>query len=385
MPVEIEDIAQLTRRHWGLGDGPIANMVALLETYGAVATRFSLGSARIDAFSCWISGKPYIVLGSDRKSAARSRFDAAHELGHLILHRDISQEDIQKKSVLDRIEQEANRFAGAFLFPRNSFLSEFYSTRMGHLAGLKRRWRVSIQAIAHRAKDLDAIDEYQYINFRKQISAQKMLVVETLDDVLPLENPSLLVKAWDLISQGGSASRVADTEFGLGADLVEELAAFLWILPLCLNHNCVGLDSAPHLSMECHLMRGMNKLPPSVFELSTVCSPDFPCNSSPAWWTRPSARLHSCRRMRARRARPSTTRRCSEFPPSGWPGWPSKTRTVRIRVALPSLSRRNAAQRLSGDVLLSIMHRLQFLTGMALVRHKDTTASRPGRRSVYSL
>jgi Zn-dependent peptidase ImmA (M78 family)/transcriptional regulator with XRE-family HTH domain len=154
LPVEIEDIAQLTRRHWGLGDGPIANMVALLETYGAVATRFSLGSARIDAFSCWISGKPYIVLGSDRKSAARSRFDAAHELGHLILHRDISQEDIQKKSVLDRIEQEANRFAGAFLFPRNSFLSEFYSTRMGHLAGLKRRWRVSIQAIAHRAKDL---------------------------------------------------------------------------------------------------------------------------------------------------------------------------------------------------------------------------------------
>jgi Zn-dependent peptidase ImmA (M78 family)/transcriptional regulator with XRE-family HTH domain len=232
LPVEIEDIAQLTRRHWGLGDGPIANMVALLETYGAVATRFSLGSARIDAFSCWISGKPYIVLGSDRKSAARSRFDAAHELGHLILHRDISQEDIQKKSVLDRIEQEANRFAGAFLFPRNSFLSEFYSTRMGHLAGLKRRWRVSIQAIAHRAKDLDAIDEYQYINFRKQISAQKMLVVETLDDVLPLENPSLLVKAWDLISQGGSASRVADTEFGLGADLVEEVCG-------------ISLDSPP--------------------------------------------------------------------------------------------------------------------------------------------
>jgi Zn-dependent peptidase ImmA (M78 family)/transcriptional regulator with XRE-family HTH domain len=232
LPVEIEDIAQLTRRHWGLGDGPIANMVALLETYGAVATRFSLGSARIDAFSCWISGKPYIVLGSDRKSAARSRFDAAHELGHLILHRDISQEDIQKKSVLDRIEQEANRFAGAFLFPRNSFLSEFYSTRMGHLAGLKRRWRVSIQAIAHRAKDLDAIDEYHYINFRKQISAQKMLVVETLDDVLPLENPSLLAKAWDLISQGGSASRVADTEFGLGADLVEEVCG-------------ISLDSPP--------------------------------------------------------------------------------------------------------------------------------------------
>jgi Zn-dependent peptidase ImmA (M78 family) len=223
LPAEIEDIAQQTRRHWGLGDGPIANTIALLETYGAVTTRFSLGSARIDAFSYWMSGRPYIVLGSDKKSAARSRFDAAHELGHLILHREISQDDLLRKATLDRIESEANKFAGAFLLPRSSLLSEFYSTRMSHLEGLKMRWRVSMQAIAHRAKDIGAIDEYQYINFRKQISAQKMLTVETLDDVLPIEQPKLLMKAWAMISEGSNIERLAETVLGLGPDLVEEV------------------------------------------------------------------------------------------------------------------------------------------------------------------
>jgi Zn-dependent peptidase ImmA (M78 family) len=201
-------------------------MSALLETHGSTITRFSLGSTRIDAFSCWIAGRPFIVLGSDKKSAARSRFDAAHELGHIIMHRDITSEEIQQKDVLERIEREANRFAGAFLFPRNMFLREFYSTRMGHLEGLKSRWKVSMQAIAHRARDLEAIDDEQYINFRKQLSAAKMLVVETLDDVLPIERPSWLTKAWALAADGDSSLRLADSELGLGADLVEEVCGF---------------------------------------------------------------------------------------------------------------------------------------------------------------
>jgi transcriptional regulator with XRE-family HTH domain len=71
---QIEYIAQRARRHWGLGDGPINNMVALLEAHGVIVCRFSLGSEKIDAFSCWVEGRPYVLLGSDKKSAVRSRF-----------------------------------------------------------------------------------------------------------------------------------------------------------------------------------------------------------------------------------------------------------------------------------------------------------------------
>jgi Zn-dependent peptidase ImmA (M78 family)/transcriptional regulator with XRE-family HTH domain len=197
---EIEAITTTLRRHWGLGDGPIANVVALFETHGIIVTRFELGSDEIDAFSCWISHRPYVLLGSDKKSCCRSRYDALHELAHLILHRNIGQEDLEDKDIRDRIEHEANMFAGAFLLPRVSMLREFYSTRMKHLEGLKARWRVSMQAIAHRARDIGVIDDDQYVLFRKQVSFHRWTKSEPLDDKIPLEQPQWLLNSWKLFT-----------------------------------------------------------------------------------------------------------------------------------------------------------------------------------------
>lgn len=221
---EIEHIATLARRHWSLGDGPIANVVALLETHGVIVTRFEIGEGKIDAFSAWIDGRPYIFLGSDKGSCVRSRFDAAHELGHLILHADISQEDLERKSVRDRIEQEANWFAGAFMMPRTSLLSEFYSTRLAHFTGLKRRWRMSMQAIAHRCKDVGAMDEHQFILFRKQMAARKWLTDEPIDNELPPEQPTWLARAWkSLIRNGRIVPTSAEDEIGFSVALVARL------------------------------------------------------------------------------------------------------------------------------------------------------------------
>ncbi|MBK8210507.1 MAG: ImmA/IrrE family metallo-endopeptidase [Rhodospirillales bacterium] len=61
----------------------------------------------VSAFSFWEGGHPFIFLGADKQSAARSRFDAAHELGHLILHRGVAEEDLEAD--LNRFEREAHR------------------------------------------------------------------------------------------------------------------------------------------------------------------------------------------------------------------------------------------------------------------------------------
>lgn len=225
---EIEEIAQATRRFWGLGDGPIANMVALLETHGIVVTRFETRTKCVDAFSSWIDDRPYIFLASDKSSGCRSRFDAAHELGHVILHRGVAQEDVEDKRTRDRIEHEANLFAGAFLLPESTFLAEFYSTRVDHLKGLKRRWRVSIAALAHRAKEIGAIDEYQYIQFRKQLSHHKWLTREPLDDEIAIEEPKLLIKAWDLlVARGVIRDSAFEDKLGFSPEWVRRLSGMV--------------------------------------------------------------------------------------------------------------------------------------------------------------
>lgn len=83
---EIERIAGQVREEWKLPPGPIGNVVDLLEHHGVVVIRLPLGSTDVDAFSLPFNDHPVVVLGTDKNDRARSRFDAAHELGHLVLH-----------------------------------------------------------------------------------------------------------------------------------------------------------------------------------------------------------------------------------------------------------------------------------------------------------
>ena len=100
-PTMIESAASNLRKHWGLKDRPISNVIHLLENNGAVVTRMRLDAHTLDAFSCWRKDqqRPYFVLGADKNVAARSRLDAAHELGHIILHRHIDQHKIKNTTM----------------------------------------------------------------------------------------------------------------------------------------------------------------------------------------------------------------------------------------------------------------------------------------------
>lgn len=203
---EIENIAQQCRRWWGLADGPINNMVALLESKGFVVVRAEFKVEDVDGFSCWQNERPFIFLVSDKNCAVRSRFDAAHELAHIILHRHLTQDQIEDPEVLAKIEDEANRFAASFLLPAKTFLSEIFSSSLDQFVDLKRRWKVSIATMLHRCKTIGLFEEQQFVNLRKQLSFRKWVKAEPLDDEIGIERPMLLRNAIKLIVDAGMKS-----------------------------------------------------------------------------------------------------------------------------------------------------------------------------------
>lgn len=197
----IEELAAKTRRFWGLGDGVISNVVMLLENNGAIVARFLLDAEKFDAFSVFNSRDktPYVVLGADKGIAARSRFDAAHELGHLILHRRVDRTRLNTSSDFNLIEKQAHRFAGAFLLPASSYTDDLVVPSLDTFRAKKAKWRVSIQTQIHRCQDLGIITEEQATRLWKNCNRKGWKYKEPLDgDLLP-EQPRLLARAMRMI------------------------------------------------------------------------------------------------------------------------------------------------------------------------------------------
>ncbi len=175
----LEQIASDVRQELGLPRGPISNVVALLEQLGVVVIRLPLDTADVDAFSLPFPDRPVVVLGAEKDDKARSRFDAAHELGHLIVHGD------QVWGVKE-VEQQAHAFAAEFLMPAAQIYDEL-PTRADwpRLFELKRRWQVSLAALLMRAKTLQRMSEPQYLTAIKAASARGWKRVEPV----PLGRP----------------------------------------------------------------------------------------------------------------------------------------------------------------------------------------------------
>lgn len=210
----IEEVASKLREYWNLGNGPIGNMTKILEKNGIIITRFDIETHKVDAFSnITASGTPIVVLSSDKKSAVRSRMDLAHELGHIILHSKLSSKDIQENYNI--IEDEAKKFAGAFLLPDKEFSNDIYSINIDNFVYLKRKWKVSIAGMIVRANQLNLITNDQQTYLFKRISAKKWRIQEPLDDTIEYEKPSILREATELLLDNNIIS--AD-------ELVRELA-----------------------------------------------------------------------------------------------------------------------------------------------------------------
>lgn len=190
---EIEQAASGLRKHFGLGFGPIPNLTTLLESKGVFVFVLSSAHEDVDAYSVWADTVPCVMLAHN-KTAARARFDAAHELAHLVLHDETCQ--VGSKT----IEQEANRFAGAFNAPREGFLAE--CPRRWNLEAflrLRDRWKISVGALVRRAYDLGRLSEFSYKKANKELSARGLRRGEPGDAERPKEKPVMVEQAFQLL------------------------------------------------------------------------------------------------------------------------------------------------------------------------------------------
>jgi Zn-dependent peptidase ImmA (M78 family)/transcriptional regulator with XRE-family HTH domain len=150
------EAAAVVRAKWGLGEAPLGNMVHLLELHGVAVFSVKVNKGMLDAFSFRNADRPYVLLSTE-KSAERGRFDAAHELGHLVLHSEAA------CTTGLEAEREADAFSAAFLMPEADIRAHVpTNVRLDQLLVKKRRWRVAAMALAYRLHDLDLLSDWLY-------------------------------------------------------------------------------------------------------------------------------------------------------------------------------------------------------------------------------
>ena len=158
--------ARVLREEWSLGEKPVSNMVQLLESRGVRVFSLAEDTAKMNAFAIWRRQRPFVFLNTF-KSAESSRFDAAHELGHLVLHQDGA-------CVGREAENEANAFAGSFLMPSSDVRAVIPRVRyLNQVLQQKKRWKVSVAALVYRLHKLGVISDWRYRDFCIEITKRE--------------------------------------------------------------------------------------------------------------------------------------------------------------------------------------------------------------------
>ena len=209
---ELEDVARQVRAEWRLPDGPVGNLVRHLEARGVIVARLGVADRGvddrgIDAFSHSLGPRHVVVLGTEKSDTARSRFNAAHELGHLVCHPDADPGSRQ--------EQQAHAFAAEFLMPRAHMLHRLPRRfDLGAYGRLKQEWGVSIAALLYRARTLGVISESAHRRAVMLMNREYGRRDEPYPLLLP-ERPALLATACEVAVRSGiSMTDIAD-EAGL--------------------------------------------------------------------------------------------------------------------------------------------------------------------------
>lgn len=213
---EPEDAAEALRAEWGLGEGPIADIVAIMEAHGVRVFSVTEASQEVDAYSFWdeARNKPFVFLTTS-KSGERRRMDAAHELGHLVLHRKVELQGKETRA----IESQADSFGSAFLMPRRGFRASISrNMSLSEVMRTKKIWKVSAFATVYRAHTLGMLSDWQYHNLCVTMSRRGMRTNEP-DGMIP-ERSEVDDKVLELAKEDYGSTFAVSKATGIPYDLV---------------------------------------------------------------------------------------------------------------------------------------------------------------------
>ncbi|WP_290649304.1 ImmA/IrrE family metallo-endopeptidase, partial [Aquisalimonas sp.] len=104
---QLEEVAEVVRRDWGLGENPIPDLIDTLEGEGLLVILATVADGvRFDGLAGKV-GEQHVIVVSKSIPGDRQRLTLAHELGHRLLAGRLAAD-------LDE-ETACNRLAGAFL------------------------------------------------------------------------------------------------------------------------------------------------------------------------------------------------------------------------------------------------------------------------------
>jgi Zn-dependent peptidase ImmA (M78 family)/transcriptional regulator with XRE-family HTH domain len=216
---QIEEAAVRLRARWGVPPGPVANVVRLLEAHGTIVAAVGDFDERLDAFSLWTDGRPVTILCSAKGVPKRRRFDAAHELGHLVLH------EVPRPGDAGQ-EREAHLFAAALLMPADEIEAWLprRSNQLDLLQDASETWGVSMQALLYRARTLGMLSESSYSRAMRRMSARGWRTAEPVE-AGPEEVPSVLGAAVHALEAAGGSMEALAARLSLPAARLARMLA----------------------------------------------------------------------------------------------------------------------------------------------------------------
>lgn len=199
-----DQAAAMLRAAWRMPIGPVWHLVRWVESAGVLVIEEDFRTRRIDGMSQWAGDHAIIILNSALPTD-RKRLTVAHELGHLVLHSQYVDADM---------EEQANQFGAEFLMPAHVISPQLSNLTLGKLSDLKAEWGVSMQAIFERAYRMGKVSAEDRRRFYRQISSRGWKTRELGSDMLPPETPELATSVRRQLDQSGLTRSEIQTLIG---------------------------------------------------------------------------------------------------------------------------------------------------------------------------